>query len=539
MSLLTQLYLPRPMSPDIYNIGDSGFGIFRLTTSAFEQVPQFKYLRWIIIIDESGSISNSYKDNKTKAQHIQHTLNCLFDYFNCLTTQYGIDQILTIVFFDNNTREYSFDLMQSGALQAARDIATLLVANRTTNIEKALNRVNKIMSLSSDLSSLPSYTGRTQDKHCRRIINILMTDGHITSGNQSYSYLQELVKQSTYYNQAPGIQYSFIGYDIDHNYLLLEQLANAFNDTLGPFSSDYYCIDNYDNAGIVYGEIAFNGVYQVMHSIQINVHNGEIYDFKNNQWKSSINVSSISANTTRTWHIRKTSKQHTTLTLTYKSWSSTTNTHNESNITITPEYINSSDHELINYYWRQKTLEFLALAKSVLNTFDVETSWIYQQYYCNCNLASHVTLINDVINDNNENDNNENDNNENDNNEDNNILHKQMQELIDSIKDYKTKLNHENISQYNEFLQNLCDDLHTAIVATDIPYGYQYIQMRQLSQGLQRVYNASDLNNIDSKSESDSGIQPLISQTPISVYKNSLALNVIRMCSQHLDDFVV
>ena len=114
-----------------------------------------------------------------------------------------------------------------------------------------------------------------------------------------------------------------------------------------------------------------------------------------------------------------------------------------------------------------------------------------------------------------------------------------MQELIDSIKDYKTKLNHENISQYNEFLQNLCDDLHTAIVATDIPYGYQYIQMRQLSQGLQRVYNASDLNNIDSKSESDSGIQPLISQTPISVYKNSLALNVIRMCSQHLDDFVV
>ena len=515
MSLLTQLYLPRPMSSDIYNIGNSGFGIFRLTTPAFEQVPQFKYLRWIIIIDESSSISNSYKDNKTKAQHIRHTLNCLFDYFNSLTTQYGIDQILTIVFFDNNTREYSFDLMQSGALQAARDIATLLVANRTTNIEKVLNRVNKIMSLSSDLSSLPSYTGRTQDKHCRRIINILMTDGHITSGNQSYSYLQELVKQSTYYNQAPGIQYSFIGYGIDHNYLLLEQLANAFNDTLGPFSSDYYYIDNYDNAGIVYGEIAFNGVYQVMHSIQINVHNGEIYDFKNNQWKSSINVSSISANTTRTWHIRKTSKQHTTLTLTYKSWSSNTNTHNESNITITPEYIDSSDYELINYYWRQKTLEFLAKAKNTLNIFDIETSWLYQ--HCYCNLASHVTLINDIINDNNENDNNENDNNENDNNENdnnenednyndnenNNTLCKQMQQLIYYITDYKAKLNHENISQYNEFLQNLCDDLHTAIVAMDTPYGYQCIQIRQLSQGLQRQYNASFLNNIDT----DSGIQ--------------------------------
>lgn len=225
-------------------------------------------------VDCSGSMSDKCSDNRSKMQHIIHTLKNMIMFFN---DHPNIKVNITINSFDSNIYE---------------NIPRTKV--NSENIAEIISRIEKITPLTSTNIELALKNAGEKISELKRlypdnVINhIFMTDGDATEGSRDINKLKDILDNE--------ITHSFIGFGMDHDASLLNGIGSSGK-------NGYYFIDKLEYAGLVYGEILHGIIYKILDDGIIEIENGLIYNYKTNTWCESLAVGSIVSEANKRFNI--------------------------------------------------------------------------------------------------------------------------------------------------------------------------------------------------------------------------------------------
>ena len=412
VDLNTQL-VPVPLT------GDIKFGVLDL--KALSSPLTDEILEFIFELDRSGSMTDMCSDGRTKMQHIIHTMSNIITYFRenptlkiFITIEAFDDKLYSIVKRTNVTEENYKEIL--GKIEA-------LTSRGSTNIGIALNRVREI-------------SAELREKYPDHKLNhIFMTDGQITQGVNKYSDLSALVD--------PEITNAFIGFGIEHDAGLLNALSAGVN-------SNYYFIDKLENAGLVYGEILHGIVYRFLTDVVINITEGLIYNFRTNEWVTSLEVGEIVSESNKTYHVVTNSPSVCSAHLICRRVLDGT----EENVDILRE----EDTDLTKYIFRQRNQQLLYEVKDFVLKIRNDKYLTDEAQHDRINIKKENL----------------------------------KQQLTDYFKELKKYIEDNNLS-HDIFYQNLCDDIYISIQTFTTTHGVMYVTSRLESQGSQRAYNVTSV----------------------------------------------
>jgi hypothetical protein len=287
--------------------------------------------------DISGSMQDPCTDGRTKMQHLNLTLENIVSLLSENADEANV--IMGISGFDDRIKSVleSTKILNDpekvkeihGKIQAA------LKPRGMTNIMLALmNAKEKLLQAQDGDKSF-----------------IMMTDGQITVGENNKEILSEALPK--------GSDNYFVGFGKEHDFSLLQHLARNNN-------GNYFYVDKIENAGLVFGEIIHTILYPALKKATISITNGEIYDFSNNTWTTTLKIPTVCSEQKKHFHVRSRDPDNFELTI-----SGTTSYGEESyNDSKLPYLINEDGTidivDLRKYMYRQKTLELLAQAKELV-----------------------------------------------------------------------------------------------------------------------------------------------------------------------------
>ena len=272
------------------------FGILHID---IPQVPIYKGTIVILFdIDKSGSMNDTCSDNSTKIQHIRHALkNFLAVLIQTIKNHPEITVRIGLCVFshdahnlfhlvtDTNTAlscdEFGFITINSDNIHSIYKKIDDIEPWGLTNIEKTLIYTQ---------TCLREYHDANPD---HRLIHIQFTDGDATVGKKKYQELMEYV-DNTY-------KHVFIGVGDQHDSYLLTNLSQ--NTSLG----EYRFIDQLDNAGLICGEILYDILFPYAFCddpIHLIASEGvKIYDWRINQWTSTMIIPPFSGNRSKDFQL--------------------------------------------------------------------------------------------------------------------------------------------------------------------------------------------------------------------------------------------
>jgi Ser-tRNA(Ala) deacylase AlaX len=227
-------------------------------------------------IDCSGSMSETCNDGNTKMQHIQHTMiNILRLFVDYTTVKFNV----SIDMFDDKY-ELLLDFTH--------------ITNE--NLNEMINKINNIYPRNSTNLILPLEKTKNEIKN-RKIqfpqhkqLHILLTDGCDTCNSNVYKQLKPLCSDM-------GHAFIAFGFGVNHDAKALTIMCDNSN-------SQYGFIDELEKAGLVYGEYLHTVLYKVLHDITITIENGEIYNWKNNTWSSTLYINHLDSGALKTYYVR-------------------------------------------------------------------------------------------------------------------------------------------------------------------------------------------------------------------------------------------
>ena len=272
------------------NTNNEYFGCLEIHTG--ETTINIDPVFFLFTLDESGSMSEICKDGKTKMDHIHFTMNQILRYFaeNPEATIYVhvnafSDNVRTVIETTQVTTQNVNDIIEQ--------IKKIRPQN-STNLELALKTAKQTMH-----DHLLSTTNNNQSTH--RIVHVLLTDGHPTSGNTFQPSLVSLV-DDTFSN-------IFIAFGLDHNPSLMNKLGNVGKNTTN------YLVSKLELIGHVYGEIVHNHLFKVLDNVVLDVvgDEGKIYDWYSNEWKTTLHVSPLTNESKMFYYIKSKNPYATTI----------------------------------------------------------------------------------------------------------------------------------------------------------------------------------------------------------------------------------
>jgi len=225
-------------------------------------------------IDNSASMAEGCDDGNSKMKQVHQTLHNMLRFL--VTVPKRI--IISIDSFDNeivNVVEFEA-LSEVNVDEIIREINTIQPAG-ATNIELALTNAR---------TKLDAYI---VDNPSHKIVHICLTDGCANKGETGCVALSALASEQ-YLN-------IYIGYGTDHDSLMLQTLGNKQ-------FGDYYVITQMEFTKEVCGEITHNIVYSTLEHAYLEATNGELYDWRCNEWRARVYVSGIAGTNKKTIHIR-------------------------------------------------------------------------------------------------------------------------------------------------------------------------------------------------------------------------------------------
>jgi len=228
----------------------------------------------LFTVDCSGSMSDMCSDNRSKMQHIIHTIKNMIMFFN---EHPNIKVNISVYSFDSRIYEnVPRTKVNSESISEIISKIEKITPLTSTNIELALkNATEKI----SELKRL----------YPDNIINhIFMTDGDATEGSKNINKLKDILDNE--------ITHSFVGFGMDHDSSLLNGLGSIGK-------NGYYFIDKLEYAGLVYGEILHGIIYKILDECNIEIENGFIYNYKTNTWVPNLEFGSIISEANKTFNI--------------------------------------------------------------------------------------------------------------------------------------------------------------------------------------------------------------------------------------------
>ena len=318
------------------------------------------------------------------------------------------------------------------------------------NINEIMDKIEKIIprgstNIESALENSLEKIGNLKKIYSKHTIcHIFMTDGQATDGSTQLTRLKELIDEE--------VENTFVGFGLKHDSVLLNELGSMTK-------SSYYFIDQIESAGLVYGEILHRIVYKLLTEPVIYIENGLIYNFKTNTWNSSLLIDDIVSEANKTFNIIALHKDDCLVTVKGTM----------DDLVILFPATRSEDCDLSTHIYRQKTLQVLCEVKTFFNKKRSEK-------YIETTVDNVYALPNETY-----------------------IPLKTKKalkiKLIKLIEEIKTYMN-ANGAEDNKLLKNLCDDIYICYKTFETDYGLLFCTSRMTSQGAQRNYTPSHIENI-------------------------------------------
>lgn len=385
------------------------FGVFELQVAKTDmtELPQEIH----IMLDKSGSMDEICSDRSSKIDQIKHVTKNILHFVKGKRVSVGVsafNSTVSSVFPKTDVRQDNIDEL----IENVKDI----YAEDETNIGDALQ-------------SMQSYSNG-KERH-----NIFMTDGDATVGEKDPAKLLKFVDKTAASN-------TFIGFGLDHNPEIFLALNNTEN-------SNYYFIDKIEKSGLAYGEILHNILFKCIQNVKITIYNGLIYDWKTNEWLNETRVWSVASEAKKTFQLVAADMSEVIIVV--------------SGIPDVHETFmhNGETDDLMKMFYRQKTQEYLYLAKakafvsakpSSAKPFD--TPSVPKPF----DKPSAKDLKKDIA------------------------------EFTKEMKEYMKTHDLED----DPLMKNLCDDMVVVYKTFGTRFGMMYTSARQTSQGNERLFNVCD-----------------------------------------------
>ena len=249
------------------------FGVLRikLADTPMTSQPQLLYFK----NDMSGSMDDMCSDGRSKMKHSNHATSNILR----LAAETDAEIWVQVDAFDDK-------------------IVPIIPAQRVTkdNIQQLVAMVNGIMprngtNLELALNDSKMKISEFKEQHPEFVVtHIFTTDGQANTGSQNNSTLAECVE--------PSYSNIFIGLGLDHS-------ADTLNALSSRKHAAYYFIDKIENGGLVFGEVIHGILYKALVDITLTVENAEIYDYRTNQWSSTLEIDSLTGEAEKTYHLRR------------------------------------------------------------------------------------------------------------------------------------------------------------------------------------------------------------------------------------------
>ncbi len=432
---------------DITNIKlfneNMNFGIFNLKTNNIDNIDNIdninkninsskKIHHLVFNVDCSGSMSDTCNDNRSKMDHINHTIINMIDY---LSNQKDIYVYISIFAFDDKI--YSIlenELISKLNYQDLISQVKQIRPKNMTNIELALNNSKDY------IHKLQSNKTIDHNDENVDITHIFMTDGEANAGNLVAEDLLEIINKMSNLN-------IFIGFGIDHNAYLLKTLSSKQK-------NKYYFIDELEKAGYVYGEILHSIIYKIMNNVNIRVKNGLIYDWKNNQWVENIETDDLVMDINKVYHVLSDNTNNCQINISANNYI----TGDSFQVTIDNKK-NYKKHDITKYIFRQRTQELMF----EINEHNFNKNIINENFD---KMMKKRKILDDYFKN-------------------------RMRLLLNEMKQYSEQLLILNKNDDYKFMKMLCDDIYITLQTFNTKYAHMFSCSRQVSQGEQRSYSAT------------------------------------------------
>lgn len=373
-------------------------------------------------IDRSGSMSDTCKDLKTKMQHIHHTMSNILRMFSeCETGKFNVS---VDAFDDNYDLIFDFQEINSTTVDEFIEKICKIYPRNSTNLVLPIQKTNEEMQ--NRKNSFPE----------NKQLHILLTDGCDTFNMNIYDDLNAIV--------SPEYDFIAFGFGIQHDARALTIMGEKEN-------SNYGFIDELEKAGFVYGEYLHAVLHKLFTNIQIDIEDGEIYNWKTNTWSDSLLIPNLDSGASKTYYVRTNNKA------------------------VTSGFVSG-------YVLSKKSQEILDDFETMpdLVAYDeterVEPVNLMPDIYRYRTLA----LMSEVKNDSTQNDSTQND------------MKKNIRDFFEELQEYITT----NDLQNDLFMKKLQDDVYVMYKTYNTPLFEMYSAARQRSQGNQNVCTVTQLGDI-------------------------------------------
>lgn len=418
------------------------FGILNFT--AVTSTETDKELDFVFVVDCSGSMSDRCSDDRSKMQHIIHTLkNMIIFLHECSSINVNI----TINAFD---------------MQIYKIVEHVKISD--DNFNELLAKVDRIQpkgntNIEYALRNSADYIQELKTTYPANIINhIFMTDGEATDGSREIELLKTLV--------VDNIMNAFIGFGIEHDAGLLNGIGSVGK-------SSYHFIDKLESAGFIYGEILHSIIYKLLTDCEIQLRNGLIYDFKTNTWVNRLKIGDIISEANKTYNIISENPDEFAVNIQGTM---------DDMVVLYPSR-RLDDTDLSRHVFRQRTLQLMFEVNEYCNkrreNSDIFNLRIPTNFMTNMLLQPENTEENPRYNFTAQRD----------------TLKRKLSVFMDEIKIFMN----DNSLTDDKFMKNLCDDIYICFRTFDTRYGNMFCSARQTSQGNQRQYTVSNTLVVESE----------------------------------------
>ena len=385
------------------------FGKIKLNINKFPITK--KHLDLTFNIDNSGSMSDRCADGRTKMEHMNFTVENILRYLQ----EHGVSATICVNTFDDSIK----NIIKSQELNSE-------------NIEDIASQIRKIRPLGgTDIGrvlEMEASFNKPEDYSSERVF-LMFTDGQAVNGITSKRMLKEIADKI-----SETTTIVTIGCGTDHDYELLSSIASRRN-------SNYKFIGKLEESAMACGEVLDKILNKILKNIEFTVQNGEIYDWKTNNWTNKIQTENIVGECDKTYNVRSLTPAEFSITIT----GTIVETDESFEYSISDK---NFDQDLKKDEWRQQTLELL-----------------YEVNEYNKTCRRDPELVRD--------------------------LKSKLKELMVNMKKYMD----DNNLRDDIFMKMLTDDIFTAHTTFGTAHGHMYVASRQTSQATQGIHNNTVFNN--------------------------------------------
>jgi len=387
--------------------GNITFGKIQLNINKFPITK--KHLNLEFNIDNSGSMSDRCSDGRAKMEHMNFTVENILRYLQ----EHNVSATISVNSFDDKIKKIiEYQNLNSENIEDFAAQVRKIRPNGGTDIGRVLEMEVIFKQPENCLSER---------------IFLMFTDGQATSGKTTNKHALKKIADKI----SDKTTIVTVGCGLDHDFELLSSIADRKN-------SSYKFIGKLEEAALACGEVLDKILNKILKNVTIIVENGQIYNWKTNEWTDRIETDNIVAECDKTYNIRSSTPDDFRVTLN----ATIVETDEPFEFSIIDKNMNQ---DLRKDKYRQRTLELL-----------------YEINVYNKNSNHHEQT-----------------------HEKNKEFKNKLKELLKEMKIFMD----DNQMRDDLFMKMLCDDIFVSHNTFGTAHGHMYTASRQTSQATQGIHS--------------------------------------------------